>query len=70
MSVKYFVYFGSNGNFITAAVNATSKVYIRCPSDWTDISDDEDLNVFIARHGGVDATAEYLLTQYTNKSKL
>ena len=58
------IYFERGRRFITAAVENEHQVIIRCPSDYTDIGDDEDLNVFIVRHGGAEATKLYLIAQY------
>ena len=59
------VYFEASGNLITAANDG--KVDIRCESDKTDIRDTENLDDFISRHGGLEATAEYLKECYRAK---
>lgn len=46
------------GFYITATDG--DRVVIRCHSAATDLSDSEPLHGFVRRHGGPEATAEYL----------
>ena len=48
--------------FITA--RSAGTVLIRCNFERTDCRDDEHLDAFVQRHGGVDATVEYLKQCY------
>jgi hypothetical protein len=42
------------------AVKSRGRTVIRCRSAVTDLRDDETLEAFVARHGGVSNVAEYL----------
>lgn len=55
--------FESGANFITARHDSGS-VEIRCPFRLTDCGDAEPLDAFVQRHGGPEATAEYLKERY------
>ena len=55
--------FEAGGNFI-AAREASGNVLIRCHFEDTDCRDSEPLDDFVARHGGAEATAEYLQQCY------
>lgn len=55
--------FEGGGNFITARA-ASGDVLIRCNFEYTDCRETEPLDDFVARHGGAEATAEYLKQCY------
>lgn len=63
------IYFESTAAFITAAQNG-GKVVIRCPFQYTDCGEDENLNDFVKRHGGELATREYLDDAYSKATNL
>lgn len=50
--------FESDGYFI--AVSSDDKVICRVATDATDIGMTESLSDFVCRHGGIDATLEYM----------
>ena len=54
------IYFESS-NFITAR---DGDVIVRCPVQFTDCGDDEPLELFVMRKGGVKMTAQYLRDAY------
>lgn len=54
--------FESGGAFITA--RKAGEVQIRCNFELTDCREDESLDLFVARHGGVDEATEYLKQCY------
>lgn len=60
------IYFENTATFITAA-RADGAVVIRCNFNLTDCGDNESLEAFVARHGGENATAEYLQDCYRQK---
>lgn len=69
------IYFENGGQFITAAQNgqfaqAGGRVTIRCNFEYTDCGESENLDDFVARHGGELATEEYLKDQYRAATKL
>lgn len=51
--------FENTATFITA-FNADGSCAIRCIFGHTDCGYDESLDAFVLRHGGAEATAEYL----------
>lgn len=51
--------FENDARYITA-YRDDGKVEIRCRFEATDCGEAENLDRFTARHGGADATAEYL----------
>jgi hypothetical protein len=51
--------FENDARYITA-YGDNGKVEIRCRFEVTDCGETENLDSFTTRHGGVDATAEYL----------
>lgn len=57
--------FEGGANFITAREGGA--VVIRCNFHLTDCGENEALDAFVARHDGVEATAEYLKQCYCNK---
>jgi len=57
MAREYEVYFQGWTNLIAMFPDGDG---LRCHCDLTDIRDDEPLDEFIARHGGLPGTAEYL----------
>ena len=57
--------FESGANFITARDSGT--VLIRCNFKLTDCGENEALDAFVARHGGADASVEYLQQCYRNQ---
>jgi hypothetical protein len=58
--------FESGANFITARYD-NGTVEIRCQFRLTDCRDNEALDGFVQRHGGPEATAEYLKQCYRNQ---
>jgi hypothetical protein len=58
--------FESGANFITAR-NDDGSVEIRCQFRLTDCGDAESLDAFVQRHGGPEATAEYLKQRYRDQ---
>lgn len=55
----------SCGRFITARLG--NGVTISCKLSLTDCGESELLDAFVARHGGPDATADYLLGCYRDQ---
>ncbi|EPF1380273.1 TPA: hypothetical protein ACXI4C_004532 [Pseudomonas aeruginosa] len=58
--------FENGANFITARKD-NGTVEIRCQFHLTDCRDTEALDAFVLRHGGPEATAEYLKQCYRNQ---
>lgn len=58
--------FESGANFITAR-QENGTVEIRCQFRLTDCRDNEALDGFVQRHGGPEATAEYLKQCYRSQ---
>jgi hypothetical protein len=58
MNANYTTMFENCGQLI--AVTLGGRVVIRCPSQHTDIRDDESLCDFESRHGGAKGVADYL----------
>lgn len=56
------IQFESSAKYITGFNEG--KVLIRCNSDLTDCGEDENLQSFIKRHGGMEKTIEYLKKCY------
>ena len=52
--------FFENTSTCIAAKNEDEHIIVRCPFSKTDCGEDESLDIFVVRHGGPEATAQYL----------
>ena len=50
--------FESDGDYL--AMSRDERVICRVRTDMTDLGDHEDLSGFVRRHGGIDATLDYM----------
>lgn len=56
--------FEDGTTFITVRSDFDTVVHIRCNTSYTDIRDDESLDSFTKRHGGVDGCRRALVKFY------
>lgn len=63
------IYFEAGGNYITAADERGKKVAIRCNFEFTDCGNQENLDNFVERHGGPEATVAYLKDCYREATR-